>query len=100
MLKQIKLLTSQTTSTAQTEVLSQVLIHLNDQPGGSVTPYARPGSPAKAPGTVKVWKLPSTATALTLTVGQHAMLLGTPSPLTSGKGLIYWNLQWDVCQGS
>lgn len=61
-----------------------------------MTPHARPRIPAEAPSIINVWKLQSTANALTLTVDQYAGLLRTPSPITPGKGAIYWNLQWDV----
>ena len=27
------------------------------------------------------------------------MLLKTPNPITPGKGIIYWNLQWEVLLG-
>lgn len=40
-----------------------------------------------------------TVIALTLTVEQRALLLRTPSPITPGKGVIYWNLQWDDSLG-
>lgn len=33
------------------------------------------------------------------TMGQHAMLLRTPSPVMPGKGIIYWNLQWGMLTG-
>lgn len=44
----------------------------------------------------KVWKLRETAVALTLDKGQCDTLLRTPSTVMPGKGVIYWNLQWDV----
>lgn len=83
--QQIKLLTRKTTLARQTEVLSQVLIHLNDQLVDPVSPYDRQGTPAKAPNTVKVWKLWETAIPLILTMDLHIMLLR-----------VHWNLQWDV----
>ena len=52
--QQIKLLTSKITLGGWTKVLSQALMHLNDQPVGPIAPYARLGSPAKAPNTTKV----------------------------------------------
>ena len=81
------------------KALSQALMHLNDQPVGPATPYARLGMLAKVPNTIKVGKLQETAIVPTLVVSQHAMLLRTPSPTTPGKGVIYWKLQWDVLLG-
>ena len=72
---------------------------MNDQPVGPVAAYARLGTPAEKSHTVKVWKSPETAIALTLTMDQRAVLLRTPSPIMPGKGIIYWNLQWDVPLG-
>ena len=59
--QQIKLLTGKTSLATCTNVLSQG--HSNDQPVGSVVPYARLGTPAEAPNTVKVWKSVETAIA-------------------------------------
>lgn len=53
-----------------------------------MAPYARLGTPAQTPNTVKVWKLPKTAIAPTLTVAQRAVLLRTPSPITPGSGVM------------
>lgn len=33
------------------------------------------------------------------TFNQSAMLLRIPSPIMLGKGIVYWNLQWDVPVG-
>ena len=49
--QQIKLLTGKTTLSRCTNVLSQALMHLNDQ---TYAPYVRLGTPAKAPNTIKV----------------------------------------------
>ena len=46
--QQIKLLTGKATFTGWTKVLSQALIHSNDQPAGPVTPQARLGTLAEA----------------------------------------------------
>lgn len=54
--QQIKSLTGKTTSAGWTKILFQALTHLNDQPVGPVAPDARPGTPAKVPNTVKLWK--------------------------------------------
>lgn len=74
------------------KVLSQVLIHLNDQPVRPVAPNARLGTPThvETANTTKVWK--SWETVPTLTMDQHAMLLRTLSPIMPGKGVIYWNV--------
>lgn len=74
---------------------SQALIHLNNQPIGPVTPYTRPGTPVETSNTMKVCKGMEVAadSHCALTMEQCAMLLGTPSPITPGKGIIYWNLQ-------
>lgn len=44
------------------EVLSQALIHLNDQPVGPFAPQARLRTLTEAPKTVKVWKTKDQAT--------------------------------------
>ena len=79
-----------------TKVQSQILIYLNAQPTEPVGSYAKLGTPAEAPNTIKVRKLQETPFSQTPTKDQHSMLLRTPSPIMSGKGIIYWNLQWDV----
>ena len=61
-----------------------------------VVPYARRGMLARTTNTMQVWKSKETAIALSLTMDQCAVLLRTPSGITPGKGIIYWNLQWDV----
>ena len=76
-----------------TKVLSQALIHLRVQPPGPTAPYASLGTHAAAPNARDVWKLGRT-TALTFTMNQCALLLRT-SPITPGKGIFYWSLQWD-----
>lgn len=97
--EQNKLLMSKTISAGWTKVLSQALIILNDQQVRPVTPYARLRTPTETPSATKVWKLRGNAIALTLTRDQCAMLLRTPSPITPGKGVIYWSLQWDIPPG-
>ena len=83
-----------------TKVLSQDLIPLNDQLVEPIAPYARLGTPAKAPGTVGVRKWQETAIASILTADQlRALLLRTAVPLTSGRGIIYQNWQWDALLG-
>ena len=53
-------------------------------------------APAKTSNTVKVWRWQETAIAPILTMAQSATLLRTPSPIMPGKGVIPWNLQWNV----
>lgn len=48
---------------------------------------------------MKLWKLWETAIALNLTMDQCAVLLETPNPTIPGKGINYWNLQWDIPPG-
>ena len=40
-----------------------------------------------------------TTITLTLTMDQWAVLLRTVSPIKPGKGIIYWDLQWDIPPG-
>ena len=87
--QQTKVLTGKTTLARQTKVLSQVLIHLNDQSVGPVTPHAKRGTPAETSNPVQSQER---ATALTFTMNQCAVLLKTPSPITPGKHVISWNL--------
>lgn len=82
-----------------TSILSQALIHLNDQPIGPIAPKAKLGTPAETTSAVKLWKSWETATVPTLTLDQWAMLLRTQSPITPWKGSIYWNLHWDIPPG-
>ena len=96
---QIKLLTGKTILAGWTIVLSQGLRHWNDQPVEAIAPYARLRIPAETPNTIKVWKSRETVMILTLTMDQCAVLLRTPSPIIPGKGVIYWNLQWDIPPG-
>lgn len=53
-------------------------------------------TPAEAPNPVKTWKLRETAITWTPTQDECAELLRTPSPIVTGKGVIYWDMQWDV----
>lgn len=46
--------------------------------------------------TVKVSKLQKTAIAMTLTVDLCAILLGMAGSILPGKGVVHWNLQWDI----
>ena len=50
-----------------------------------IAPYARLGTPVKAPNIVKVWESQGRAIALTLPVHQRAGLRRTPSPITPGE---------------
>ena len=52
--QQIKLLTGKTNLARCTNVLSQALMHLNDQAVGSLAPDARLETPAEAPNAIKV----------------------------------------------
>ena len=63
--QQIKLLTGKATSVGWSKILFQALIHLNGQPVGPIALYARPGTPAKVPDTIKLWKSWETDTAST-----------------------------------
>lgn len=96
---QIKLLTDESSLADWTKGLPQALRHLNDQPAGPVAPHARLRTPGKAPNSVKIRKSWETAIVPALTGEQWAMLLGTPSPIVSGKGIIYQNLPQDVPSG-
>lgn len=87
--QQTKVLTGKTTLARETKVLSQVLIHLNDQSVGPVTPHAKRRTLAKTPNIVKSQ---GRATALIFTMNQCAVLLKTPRPITPGKHVISWNL--------
>lgn len=97
--QQIKLLTGKTTLVRWIKVLTQALIHLDDQPVGPIAPYARLGSPVETPNTLKLresWRITITST---LTVDQCAVLLRTLSPIKAGKRIICWDLQWDIPPG-
>lgn len=96
-LKQEIKLTGKTTLARRTKVVFQALIHLNDQAVvGPIAPYSRLETRVVTPNIVKLWKSLETAIAPTLTVDQCVVLLRTPSSIKPGKGVIYWNLQWDV----
>lgn len=55
--QQIKLLIGKTILAWWTEVIPQAFIHLNDQLVGPIAPYARSGTLAKIPNTIKVGSL-------------------------------------------
>ena len=80
---------------------SNQLTHLDDQPVGPITTYTWPGTPVKTLNIINVEGRQGRQTdiPLTLTMGQSAVLLRTPSPLTPGKDIIYRNCNrishWD-----
>lgn len=82
-----------------TKLVSQVLIHLNDQPAVSIVPYVRLGTPAETSNTLKVWEAQKTAIALTLIVNQCAMLLRTANPMVPEKALPTGICNGLHCQG-
>lgn len=57
------------------------------------------GTPAKARSTVKIWKFQEAAVSPTPAMDQRVVLLRTLSPITSGNGVSYWNLQQDAPLG-
>ena len=65
-------------------MLSQALMHFNDQVVGSLAPDARLGTPAEAPNAIKVQNYREIHMAPTLTVDEYAMLLGAPKVLSTG----------------
>lgn len=69
---------------------------MNDQPVALVASHARQGTLIETLNILKVWKSQDTDTVLSLTMGQCAMLLRTPSLIEFGKGIFYWNSYLDV----
>ena len=68
---------------------SNQLTHLDDQPVGPITTYTWPGTPVKTLNIINVEGRQGRQTdiPLTLTMGQSAVLLRTPSPLHQGRAL-------------
>lgn len=76
-------------------------MYLNNQPLGPIVPCVRVGTPARTWNTMKVLKSQETTVALNLAMGQllSYIILKMLSHITSRKGIIYWNLQWDFPPG-
>lgn len=89
------MLTGKATLAGRTKIRSQALIHSNDQLVGPVAPHARPGTPTEAPNNIKIWNHGKQSLPL-LSLGVNVPKLRMPSPTTLGKGVICWNLQWDI----
>lgn len=68
-------------------------------PGKACCPYTRLGTPAKSLNNEKVWRSQEIAIALTLTVDLSVILLRKTSSVLPGKGVVYWNWQWNNLQG-
>lgn len=56
---------------------------------GTVAPYARQRTQAKAPKMGKMWETKDTAIVSTLVIDQGAMMMRALSPVVPGKVTIY-----------